>query len=111
MGAVVHIGQAEWYANLGNDPQTGKSAKEAARHGQLTPRQQQAFELIALLNLNLPYLVRLRKKAYDNLLITLQNRSKQQINRMVQKLNSSPVKVEFISMLLYFCDRLVLLAP
>lgn len=111
MGAVVHIGQAEWYANLGNDPQTGKSAKEAARHGQLTPRQQQAFELIALLNLNLPSLVRLRKKAYDNLLITLQNKSKQQINRMVQNLNRASEKVEFISLQIYFCKRLALSAP
>ena len=104
-------GQTEWYANFGNDPQTGKSVEKAAVQGQLTPGEQQAFDLIKLLNLNLFALVSLRKKVCNIVFASLQNKSKQQINRMVQNLNRASEKVEFISLQIYFCKRLALSAP
>lgn len=88
-----------------------KSVEKAAVQGQLTPGEQQAFNLIKLLNLNLFALVSLRKKVCNIVFASLQNKSKQQINRMVQNLNRASEKVEFISLQIYFCKRLALSAP
>lgn len=88
-----------------------KSVEKAAVQGQLTPGEQQAFNLIKLLNLNLFALVSLRKKVCNIVFASLQNKSKQQINRMVQNLNRTSEKVEFISLQIYFCKRLALSAP
>lgn len=75
--------------------------------GALTSIQSEALQMIEVLNLNVDSLKEFRRKVVDDILNSTLDKSKQQLNYTIQKLNTEQKEyVQLVDMVIYFLKKI-----